>query len=423
MRTVTVIILRTFVAHANAQQARLIQVIDVQDLMKKMVSNLVSKLADRALTPQPLQHFHLESTTLAKTHPAMSHSGIRFSGPQSPIPRSFFPVVGSPMPISPLRFRAVGSNFPISIPHASQLRAVHAYAESDSDDSDSGVLEVTTVDVKGLRRETERRVMRATKNVAKKLALESKITAQLEAADLSDDQQNALEARLLETQEAVEERKKTLEQLHELEEALSKVPKSKVVDNPDLAGAVALANHLGVKDSPPPANTPKRSKEEKAAARQKAKERSNVPRKPYFRFTSATGTEIRVGRRSSDNDQLSISPEHRDSADWWMHAAGCPGSHIIIRTHADDLTSSDPETIQDAASLALLFSKAVSTYQEGKPLPRGKGKVNLVRARQVSKPPLAKPGLVHLSGDVITVKVDLGVEEKRLERLLTTKSY
>jgi hypothetical protein len=29
--------------------------------------------------------------------------------------------------------------------------------------------------------------------------------------------------------------------------------------------------------------------------------------------------------------------EYTDSADWWMHVAGCAGSHVVIRCHDDQL--------------------------------------------------------------------------------------
>ena len=51
----------------------------------------------------------------------------------------------------------------------------------------------------------------------------------------------------------------------------------------------------------------------------------------------------------------------------------------------------------------------------------GKAGVSLCRARTVSKPSGAKPGLVRLTGDVTTLKVDLALERPRLKRLLATK--
>ena len=43
--------------------------------------------------------------------------------------------------------------------------------------------------------------------------------------------------------------------------------------------------------------------------------------------------------------------------------------------------------------------------------------VSVVRCRQVTKPGGAKPGLVHLNGDILTVKIDVKAETKRGERL------
>jgi hypothetical protein len=50
-----------------------------------------------------------------------------------------------------------------------------------------------------------------------------------------------------------------------------------------------------------------------------------------------------------------------------------------------------------------------------------KSGVTLVRCRQVSKPRGAKAGLVHLSGDVRTVTVNIPNEMERLKRLELTK--
>ena len=66
----------------------------------------------------------------------------------------------------------------------------------------------------------------------------------------------------------------------------------------------------------------------------------------------------------------------------------------------------------DGAVLAANFSKAAKV---------GVVKVHLVRARQVSKPRGAKPGLVHLSGKIKTVQVDWRKEQPRLEKLIAGK--
>ena len=111
------------------------------------------------------------------------------------------------------------------------------------------------------------------------------------------------------------------------------------------------------------------------AGPKKKKQKAPPPRKPYWTYQSVDDIEIRVGRGASDNDQLSCSPEHRDGRDWWMHVAGCPGSHVVIRSQDDDLPE---ETVRDAAALTAKYSKAPQ---------KGKIRVSLVRCRQVGYHP------------------------------------
>lgn len=113
---------------------------------------------------------------------------------------------------------------------------------------------------------------------------------------------------------------------------------------------------------------------------------------------------LQVGKQAQDNDELSLSPEHRDGADWWMHASGCPGSHVVIRCHDENLNE---DVVMDAAALAARQSKCTG----------GVIKVSLTRARDVKKPPGAKAGLVQLTGRVRTVSVDMKKAQARLDRL------
>jgi len=118
-----------------------------------------------------------------------------------------------------------------------------------------------------------------------------------------------------------------------------------------------------------------------------------------------------VGKQASDNDVLSTDPQHRDNDDWWLHASGCPGSHVVVRAATVGTPTLPREVELDAAVLAANYSKAAKT---------GNVPVNLCKARQVSKPFGAKPGLVQLSGDVMTIRVNWRKERSRLERLATT---
>jgi predicted ribosome quality control (RQC) complex YloA/Tae2 family protein len=87
-----------------------------------------------------------------------------------------------------------------------------------------------------------------------------------------------------------------------------------------------------------------------------------------------------------------------------MHASGCPGSHVVIRCHDQNL---DNEVVQDAAALAARQSKCSGSVI----------KVSLTQARDVKKPPGAKAGLVLLTGSVKTIVVNMKQAQERLDRL------
>ena len=152
----------------------------------------------------------------------------------------------------------------------------------------------------------------------------------------------------------------------------------------------------------------RRAKAEKAAARKEQGSQKQGGRLPYRRYYTKSNVEIRVGKQATDNDELSLSPEHRSGAHWWYHASGCPGSHVVLCT--DDASPSQEEVL-DAASLAALKSKCIN---------QSVIKVSMTRARNVSKPRGAKPGLVQLNGDVKTITVKKSEVEKRCQRLEET---
>ena len=87
------------------------------------------------------------------------------------------------------------------------------------------------------------------------------------------------------------------------------------------------------------------------------------------RFTSPDGMEILVGRTARDNDTLTF--QIASQRDFWLHVAGCPGSHVIVR-NPEGLPSLPRETLRFAAVLAARHSKA-----------RAAGQVSLKRYRSV----------------------------------------
>jgi len=281
-------------------------------------------------------------------------------------------------------------------------------AVDDDDGDDNAEKQQKTVDsewdVAGLKAETARLQSRTIKKIGKasqrldnsRKRVEELLTdpdASMEALEACPNV-DALEAELGELRIRIQN-------LNELEEQLKfiKAKKGRKV----LPGEVAsLAIGLGVNDEPPQ-RAPRGPKKKKGPRASEV-----APRKPYRRYYTQDRTEIRVGKQAPDNDELSLRPEHRDGADWWMHASGCPGSHVVIRLH-----DADPprDVLQDAAALAARQSKC-----QGNVI-----KVSLVRCRDVSKPRGAKAGLVQLNGPVKTISVNMKDAAERLQRLDATE--
>jgi predicted ribosome quality control (RQC) complex YloA/Tae2 family protein len=98
-----------------------------------------------------------------------------------------------------------------------------------------------------------------------------------------------------------------------------------------------------------------------------------------------------VGASDRDNDYLSTRLAQPN--DWWFHADGVPGSHVILRAKAEE----EPrrETLRQAAAVAAYHSKARGA---------GTAKVHCTRGRHVTKPRGSKSGSVRVSeGTVLKV--------------------
>lgn len=124
------------------------------------------------------------------------------------------------------------------------------------------------------------------------------------------------------------------------------------------------------------------------------------PAKPYYLYRSQAGIEIWVGKSAKDNDKLSF--HYANGLDLWMHARNHPGSHVVVRCKKGQ--EPDVETLNDAAELALRYSKAKDQSQGEVCLTQVKG---LTRVKGV-------PGKVMLSKHKV---IHVVLDSKRFERL------
>jgi predicted ribosome quality control (RQC) complex YloA/Tae2 family protein len=95
---------------------------------------------------------------------------------------------------------------------------------------------------------------------------------------------------------------------------------------------------------------------------------------------SPDGFPILVGRNSRQNDDVTFRRARGD--DWWFHARGVAGAHVIVRTEGQALPST---TIRRAAELAAFFSQLRDEPDVV---------VDYTRRRHVRRIPGAAPGLV-----------------------------
>lgn len=158
----------------------------------------------------------------------------------------------------------------------------------------------------------------------------------------------------------------------------------------------------------PPATPPARV-HAKTQARSKSGLRSSAndqQRGPFRRFTSTDGLPIFVGRNARENDELTFGLAKSD--DLWLHARGAPGSHIVVRLEKG--TDPPPETLRDAATLALLYSDLKKS---------GKGEVVYTRRKWVKKAKGQAPGAVTITQEK---SLYISLDKARLDALKTRGS-
>lgn len=108
--------------------------------------------------------------------------------------------------------------------------------------------------------------------------------------------------------------------------------------------------------------------------------KAKITSKP-FHYLSSDGFHIYVGKNNYQNDELTF--KFATGGDWWFHAKGMPGSHVIVKTEgAEELPD---RTFEEAGRLAAYYSKG-----------RGQEKVEIdyIQKKHVKKPAGAKPGFV-----------------------------
>lgn len=104
-----------------------------------------------------------------------------------------------------------------------------------------------------------------------------------------------------------------------------------------------------------------------------------VTSRPYH-YISSDGYDIYVGKNNFQNDELSF--KFASGNDWWFHAKGQPGSHVIVKSKNEELPD---RTFEEAGKLAAYYSK-------GRQAP--KVEIDYTQRKNLRKPTGGKPGFV-----------------------------
>jgi predicted ribosome quality control (RQC) complex YloA/Tae2 family protein len=97
-------------------------------------------------------------------------------------------------------------------------------------------------------------------------------------------------------------------------------------------------------------------------------------------YSDAEGNLVYIGRTGPQNDRVTFDIAGPD--DWWLHARGVPGSHVIVRGNGREPSDA---ALERAAAVAAWYSKNRTS---------GKVEVDLARRRDVRKIKGAGPGMV-----------------------------
>ncbi len=99
-----------------------------------------------------------------------------------------------------------------------------------------------------------------------------------------------------------------------------------------------------------------------------------------FHYLSSDGFHIYIGKNNFQNDDLTF--KFAVGCDWWFHAKGMPGSHVVVKTNGEELPD---RAFEEAGRLAAYYSKGRDN---------DKVEIDYLEKKNVKKPKGSKPGFV-----------------------------
>ena len=99
-----------------------------------------------------------------------------------------------------------------------------------------------------------------------------------------------------------------------------------------------------------------------------------------FHYLSSDGFHIYVGKNNYQNEELTF--KLASGNDWWFHAKGIPGSHVIVKSEGRELPD---RVFEEAGALAAYYSKGRN---------QDKVEIDYIQRKNLKKVPGAAPGFV-----------------------------
>ena len=99
-----------------------------------------------------------------------------------------------------------------------------------------------------------------------------------------------------------------------------------------------------------------------------------------FHYLSSDGFHIYVGKNNYQNEELTF--KMATGNDWWFHAKGIPGSHVIVKCDGKELSD---KTFEEAGALAAYYSKGRDN---------DKVEIDYIQKKHVKKAAGGAPGFV-----------------------------
>lgn len=113
-----------------------------------------------------------------------------------------------------------------------------------------------------------------------------------------------------------------------------------------------------------------------------------------FHYLSSDGYHIYVGKNNYQNEELTF--KFATGNDWWFHAKGIPGSHVIVKSNNEELPD---RVFEEAGKLAGYYSKGRDS---------DKLEIDYLQKKNVKKPNGSAPGfVVYYTNYSLTISPDI----------------